>query len=74
MCVYVCARARQKLRMVSNGLRYITTLEEMEIEAMPRKFKARLQEGGEDFYKVQHVPSLVFLTRDDIQETSDIED
>ncbi|XP_062083373.1 putative disease resistance protein At1g50180 [Humulus lupulus] len=52
-----------KLRRVPDGLRYITTLEEMKIEDMPREFKERLEEGGEDFDRVEHVPSRLFIYR-----------
>ncbi|XP_021296636.1 putative disease resistance protein At1g50180 [Herrania umbratica] len=49
-----------KLKMVPDGLRFITTLRELEIRWMSRAFKSSLEEDGEDFYKVQHVPSIVF--------------
>ncbi|XP_062083794.1 putative disease resistance protein At1g50180 [Humulus lupulus] len=48
------------LRRVPDGLRYTTALEEMKITSMPREFKERLEEGGEDFYKVHHVQSRLF--------------
>ncbi|XP_062083753.1 putative disease resistance protein At1g50180 [Humulus lupulus] len=51
----------RRLRRVPDGLRYITTLKEMKIEFMPREFKERVEEGGEDFYKVHHIPSRIFL-------------
>ncbi|XP_062083772.1 probable disease resistance RPP8-like protein 2 isoform X2 [Humulus lupulus] len=50
-----------KLKRVPDGLRYITTLKEMKIERMPREFEERVEEGGEDFYKVHHIPSRIFL-------------
>ncbi|XWS30889.1 hypothetical protein CRYUN_Cryun23aG0029900 [Craigia yunnanensis] len=50
-----------KLKMVPDGLRFITNLRELEIRWMSRAFKSSLEEDGEDFYKVQHVPSIVFL-------------
>ena len=48
-----------RLKMVPNGLRFITTLQELEIKQMT-SFKDRLNEGGPDFDKVKHVRSLVF--------------
>ncbi|KAK9041481.1 hypothetical protein V6N11_016581 [Hibiscus sabdariffa] len=54
--IYEC----QKLKMVPDGLRFITTLQELEIGRMKKTFKDRVEEGGEDFYKVQHVPSIIF--------------
>ncbi|BFG21730.1 hypothetical protein CerSpe_080040 [Prunus speciosa] len=49
----------EQLTALPDGLKYITTLKKLAIKAMPRTFYSRLQEGGEDFYKIQHVPSLV---------------
>ncbi|KAG4177161.1 hypothetical protein ERO13_A11G290441v2 [Gossypium hirsutum] len=39
------------LKMLLEGLRFITTLKELKIESMPKAFKDILEEGGEDFYK-----------------------
>ncbi|GLT60199.1 hypothetical protein SLA2020_329780 [Shorea laevis] len=50
-----------KLKMVPEGLTFITTLKELEIRWMTRAFKSLLQEDGEDFHKIQHVPAIVFL-------------
>ncbi|TYG96381.1 hypothetical protein ES288_A11G345700v1 [Gossypium darwinii] len=48
------------LKMLPKGLRFITTLKELKIESMPKAFKDKLVKGGEDFYKVKHVPSIIF--------------
>jgi hypothetical protein len=48
------------LRTIPDGLRFVTTLQELEIKHMHKTFKDRVDKGGEDFCKVQHVPSLVF--------------
>ncbi|TYG47634.1 hypothetical protein ES288_D11G355500v1 [Gossypium darwinii] len=49
------------LKMLPEGLRFITTLKELKInESMPKAFKDRLEEGGEDFYKVKHVKTPFF--------------
>ncbi|KAK8570880.1 hypothetical protein V6N13_103279 [Hibiscus sabdariffa] len=50
----------RELKMIPDGLRYITTLQELKIERMPKAFRVRVEEGGEDFGKVQHVPSRIF--------------
>ncbi|MFQ6653816.1 hypothetical protein Gotur_025038, partial [Gossypium turneri] len=51
----------RNLKMLPERLRFITTLKELKIESMPKAFKDRLEEeGGEDFYKVKHVPSIIF--------------
>ncbi|XVF78605.1 hypothetical protein PTKIN_Ptkin14bG0148000 [Pterospermum kingtungense] len=48
------------MKMLPDGLRFITTLQELAIKSMSKAFKDKLVEGGEDFYKVQHVPSITF--------------
>ncbi|XVF78616.1 hypothetical protein PTKIN_Ptkin14bG0149100 [Pterospermum kingtungense] len=48
------------LKMLPDGLRFITTLQELRIVSMPNAFKDKVAEGGEDFYKVRHVPSIIF--------------
>ncbi|CAL8120846.1 unnamed protein product [Prunus armeniaca] len=45
---------------VPDGLQYVSTLKEITIKLMPDTFCSRLQEGGEDFYKIEHVPSVLF--------------
>ncbi|CAL8120792.1 unnamed protein product [Prunus armeniaca] len=47
------------LETVPDGLQYITTLKELTINLMPSEFCSRLGEGGEDFYKIQHVQSII---------------
>ncbi|MFQ6635530.1 hypothetical protein Gotur_011302, partial [Gossypium turneri] len=54
--IWCCPR----LKMLPEGLRFVTTLKELKIESMLKAFKDRLEEGGEDFYKVKHVPSIIF--------------
>ncbi|KAL5569446.1 hypothetical protein UlMin_026021 [Ulmus minor] len=53
-----------KLKMIPDGLKYVTTLQELSIKRMSRKFNGRLRvvDGveGEDFHKVQHIPSICF--------------
>ncbi|XP_048427884.1 disease resistance protein RPP8-like isoform X2 [Pyrus x bretschneideri] len=46
-----------QLRAVPEGLENVTTLKELTIDWMPKRFCSRVGEGGEDFYKIQHVPS-----------------
>ncbi|XP_062083835.1 probable disease resistance RPP8-like protein 2 isoform X1 [Humulus lupulus] len=58
---FLLIRGCFSLRSVLDGLRYIATLKEMKIIMMPSKFIERLEEGGEDFYKVHHVPSRLFI-------------
>ncbi|XP_062083912.1 putative disease resistance protein At1g50180 isoform X1 [Humulus lupulus] len=52
------------LRRVPDGLRSISTLNDMLLRHMPKKFKERMEEGGEDFYKVKHITSRVFINCD----------
>ncbi|XP_058068501.1 probable disease resistance RPP8-like protein 4 [Magnolia sinica] len=47
------------LNMIPEGLQHVTTLKSLEVVRMPNEFKARMQEnGGEDWHKIQHVPSI----------------
>ncbi|XP_057436136.1 putative disease resistance protein At1g50180 isoform X2 [Lotus japonicus] len=50
-----------KLKTVPDGLKFVTGLRELEIRWMPTSFKTRLGTAGEDYHKVQHVPSIVFF-------------
>lgn len=49
------------LKTVPDGLQFVSRLREIEIRWMPKSFKTRLGTAGEDYYKVQHVPSIVFF-------------
>ncbi|KAG2725843.1 hypothetical protein I3760_01G085000 [Carya illinoinensis] len=46
------------LRMVPDGLQFFGNLQKLEIVSMGSSFEKRLGEGGEDFYKIRHVPSV----------------
>ncbi|KAM5554540.1 hypothetical protein ABKV19_022767 [Rosa sericea] len=48
----------KQLGAVPDGLQEITSLKELTIDWMPSRFCSRVGEGGEDFYKIKHVPSL----------------
>ncbi|KAL7161320.1 hypothetical protein ACSBR2_041885 [Camellia fascicularis] len=57
----------QGLEMVPEGLRFIDTLQQFTIEEMSETFNKLLGingEEGEDFYKVQHVPSINIRRKD----------
>ncbi|XP_075659899.1 putative disease resistance protein At1g50180 [Castanea sativa] len=49
-----------RLKTIPDGLRFVTTLQELEIKNMRKSFKDGLDEGGSDFDKVKHVSSLAF--------------
>lgn len=53
----------QKLQMIPDGLRFITTLKDLEIQRMPIEFNQRMQvidgQEGADFDKVRHLHSIV---------------
>ncbi|PON33474.1 NB-ARC domain, LRR domain containing protein [Parasponia andersonii] len=56
---------RVGLREIPHGLKYVSTLRELNISSMPKKFRDRLmvnEDGleGKDFYKVRHIPSITF--------------
>ncbi|PRQ36694.1 putative P-loop containing nucleoside triphosphate hydrolase, leucine-rich repeat domain, L [Rosa chinensis] len=55
LVIYDC----RGLSTVPDGLRHLTTLKELKIQYMPKLFCSKLEEGGEDFHKVQHIPSLI---------------
>ncbi|XP_017641147.2 putative disease resistance protein At1g50180 [Gossypium arboreum] len=57
---YLEIKGCKKLKMLPDGLRFITTLQELKIEYMPKDFKDKMVQGREDFYKVQHIPSIIF--------------
>ncbi|KAI8027743.1 putative disease resistance protein RDL5 [Camellia lanceoleosa] len=48
-----------KLKEIPNGLRFIATLRELQIQRVSEALRDRLREGGDDFYKVHHMPSIV---------------
>ncbi|CAH8271904.1 unnamed protein product [Arabidopsis lyrata] len=50
----------RKLKSLPDGLKYITTLEELRVGWMQNEFKDKLIQGGDDHYKIQHVSSVVF--------------
>ncbi|CAB4261884.1 unnamed protein product [Prunus armeniaca] len=47
------------LMTLPDGLRYLTNLRELTIIGMCKELHRRIEEDEEDFYKIQHVPSLV---------------
>ncbi|KAH0993716.1 hypothetical protein GBA52_005199 [Prunus armeniaca] len=55
LCIQFCSG----LTTLPDGLRYLTNLRELTIRGMRRELHRRIEEDGEDFYKIQHVPSLV---------------
>ncbi|XP_023643268.1 probable disease resistance protein At1g59620, partial [Capsella rubella] len=46
------------LRELPDGMRFITSLKELEIVTSDRRFKEKLYRGREDYYKIQHIPLL----------------
>nr|DAD24918.1 TPA_asm: hypothetical protein HUJ06_026382 [Nelumbo nucifera] len=50
-----------ELEMLPDGLKHVTTLQELTLE-MPKQFNDRVQvDGGEDWYKIKHVPYITTL-------------
>ncbi|KAL1194375.1 putative disease resistance protein [Cardamine amara subsp. amara] len=47
----------QKLKELPDGLRFIYSLKEF---IMDKERKGRILEGGEDYYKIKHIPSVKF--------------
>ncbi|KAK8272502.1 hypothetical protein V6Z12_D11G336700 [Gossypium hirsutum] len=50
----------RQLKKLPDGLSFIATLQELKIGSMPKTFEDKVKEGGEDFCKFQHVPSITF--------------
>ncbi|KAG2725778.1 hypothetical protein I3760_01G082500 [Carya illinoinensis] len=50
------------LRMVPDGLQFVGNLQKLEIVSMDSSFMERLGEGGQDFYKIRHVPSVEVIS------------
>ena len=50
----------RKLKELPDGLRFITSLKNLEFVDMAKGWEKRLSEGGKDYYKVQHIPSVKF--------------
>ncbi|KAK6946370.1 NB-ARC [Dillenia turbinata] len=70
---HLTIRYCQWLKMIPEGLSFVTTIQELRILDMPREFKDRLQNiescgdepttaqlKGVDFYKIKHIPSVKF--------------
>ncbi|XP_010511072.1 PREDICTED: probable disease resistance protein RXW24L [Camelina sativa] len=51
----------EMLKALPDGLRYITSLKILRIVYMGRGWTDRLSKGGEDYYKVQHIPHVRFM-------------
>lgn len=49
------------LKEAPDGLKYVTSLKELNIELMKKEWTVKLSQGGEDYYKVQHIPRVQFL-------------
>ncbi|KAI3942848.1 hypothetical protein MKW92_011477 [Papaver armeniacum] len=49
----------KQLSMLPEGLRFIPTLNKLRIYGMPTIKERVIREVGEDWYKVQHIPSLI---------------
>ncbi|XP_042513886.1 putative disease resistance protein At1g50180 [Macadamia integrifolia] len=46
------------LKWIPGGLRHIRKLQKLKL-AMPKEFLERVKEGGEDWEKIKHVPSII---------------
>ncbi|CAH2047441.1 unnamed protein product [Thlaspi arvense] len=59
----------KKLKEVPEGLRFITSLKDLSCHGMGEEWKVRLSEGGEDYYKVQRIPSVRYVEKVHIEKT-----
>ncbi|KAM0942956.1 putative virus X resistance protein-like, coiled-coil [Dioscorea sansibarensis] len=56
--LYVSISVCTKLSMLPEGLQRASGLQELKLSRMPEDFNARAREGGEDWHKISHVPSI----------------
>ncbi|KAL4386624.1 hypothetical protein GQ457_09G029700 [Hibiscus cannabinus] len=58
----LCLKYISELKMIPEGLRYITTLQQLELREMGNSFNQRIENKdgkvGQDFYKVSHIPNI----------------
>ncbi|KAK8662492.1 hypothetical protein V6N13_092065 [Hibiscus sabdariffa] len=61
----LCLWSISKLKMIPEGLRYITTLQQLELRVMKTSLEQRIEnkdgEEGQDFYKVRHIPHIQII-------------
>ncbi|CAI9770881.1 unnamed protein product [Fraxinus pennsylvanica] len=48
----------EQLEMLPDGLKFVTTLQKLNVRLMSDDFKDRLRDESGDFYKVRHVPDI----------------
>jgi hypothetical protein len=48
----------KKLKEIPDGLRFISSLKELAIRTNEKVFQKKVSKGGEDYYKMQHVPLI----------------
>ncbi|KAH0900096.1 LOW QUALITY PROTEIN: hypothetical protein HID58_049664 [Brassica napus] len=48
-----------KLKEIPDGLRFITSLKSLTFYNMGKRWEKRLANGGKDYYKFQHIPSVI---------------
>ncbi|RWR84801.1 putative disease resistance protein RF9 [Cinnamomum micranthum f. kanehirae] len=47
------------LKMIPEGFRHVTTLQELVLRLQPSEFFERVQENGLDWFKIKHARSIV---------------
>ena len=52
-------RMCSELKMIPEGFRHVTTLQELVLSMQPRNFRERVRENGLDWFKIKHVPSIL---------------
>ncbi|XXG72351.1 hypothetical protein AAC387_Pa07g1474 [Persea americana] len=52
-------RKCSKLKMIPEGFRLLTNLEQLVLSWQPPNFLERVEENGLDWFKIRHIPSLV---------------
>ncbi|XP_058114398.1 disease resistance protein RPM1-like [Magnolia sinica] len=57
--IYSCP----KLQMLPDGLQHVAVIQQLYLGEMPEEFMERVKRGGEDHFKVHHIPEIRTLRR-----------
>ncbi|KAF5201886.1 Disease resistance protein, partial [Thalictrum thalictroides] len=59
-CLLTCQIIGSRyLKMVPQGFKFLTKLQELTIVGMPKSFVQKVKEGGEDWDTIKQIPSII---------------
>ncbi|KAH7550508.1 hypothetical protein ACOSQ2_024437 [Xanthoceras sorbifolium] len=58
-----------KLRMLPEGLQFVTTLNKLNIFPLLDEHEERLKPGGEENHKINHIPQVSFILTSEVQQS-----